>query len=805
VRSDLPTGTVTFLFTDVEGSTRLLHELGAEAYAEALAEHRRVIREACVAEGGVEVDTQGDAFFYAFPTAPGAVTAASALTEALASGPVQVRVGLHTGTPLLTEEGYVGDDVHRAARIAAAGHGGQVVLSSSPASLVEGDLLDLGEHRFKDLAAAERVFQAGRAEFPPLKSFYRSNLPIPAHPLVGRKKELLDVMQLLREARIVSLTGPGGVGKTRFAVAVAGEVSDSFPDGVWFVPLAPLRDEELVLPTIAAAVGADDDLEGHLTDGATLLLLDNLEHLIAVAPALAELVGRCPNVRVLVTSRESLRVAPEREYPLSPLPESPSVELFRQRAEAVSPGHEVEFQVAAAICDRVDRLPLAIELAAARAKALAPEQILERLSQRLDLLKGGRDADPRQQTLRATIEWSHELLSLAEKQLFTRLSVFAGGCTLEAAEEVCDADLDTLQSLVEKSLVRLTAGRYWLLETIREFASEHLEHAERERLVERLGRHLVALGVGLGAPLYRGDQAAKVERLEAEYSNCRVVMEWSLARNNAELAGGLVMAFKLVWGIRGHYAEARRWIEGAYALRSALTDQARAQVLIATSDLRKLYGDSTGVVAACDELVELADEPSVDPLTVASALADLSDMARADGRLVDARRYAEQSLEHRVAHGLPGARALTSLGELALVDEDLDRAAAYYEAASADYSSTGFHVNYTRAIRSLAEVARRRRDYSAANGYLAEALEVHLNLGDLAGVGETLQELAVVANDQGRLACSANLWGAGTRLVEEFGLERPHTRPDGLPDDAIAEGAAMSTEEAVEYAFASID
>ncbi|HEX5729804.1 adenylate/guanylate cyclase domain-containing protein, partial [Microbacterium sp.] len=277
MRDDLPTGTVTFLFTDVEGSTKLLHSLGAEAYAEALAQHRGIIREACAAKGGVEVDTQGDAFFFAFPTAPGSLAAAAALTDSLAPGPIHVRVGLHTGTPLVTDEGYVGDDVHRAARIAAVGHGGQVLVASSTAALVGLDgLVDLGEHRFKDLAAPERVYQLGDGEFPPLKSLYRSNLPLAANPLVGRKKELADVLKaLLDGSRAVTITGPGGVGKTRFALAVAGEAAHAFPDGVWFVPLAALRDPALVLPTVAVAIGADGDVARHIGDSQCLLFLDN--------------------------------------------------------------------------------------------------------------------------------------------------------------------------------------------------------------------------------------------------------------------------------------------------------------------------------------------------------------------------------------------------------------------------------------------------------------------------------------------------------------------------------------------------
>ncbi len=418
MRDDLPTGTVTFLFTDVEGSTKLLHSLGAEAYAEALGEHRRVIREACAAEGGVEVDTQGDAFFFAFPTAPGALAAAAALTESLAPGPIHVRVGLHTGTPLVTDEGYVGDDVHRAARIAAVGHGGQVLVAASTAALVGVDgLVDLGEHRFKDLAAPERVYQLGDGEFPPLKSLYRSNLPLAANPLVGRKKELADVLQaLLDGARAVTITGPGGVGKTRFALAVAARRRTPSPTacGSSRSPRSATRRSSFLRLRTRSAPTAKS--RRHIGDDACLLVLDNFEQVVDAAPGLAALAGECPRLRLLVTSREALRIAVEREYPLSPLPESPSVELFRQRASAVAPEIEIEYATAAAICDRLDRLPLAIELAAAAARRCLRSRSSTASRKASTCCAAAATPIPRQQTLRATIEWSYDLLSDEEQQ-----------------------------------------------------------------------------------------------------------------------------------------------------------------------------------------------------------------------------------------------------------------------------------------------------------------------------------------------------------------------------------------------------
>src|SRR5829696_1767979 len=271
---DLPSGTVTFLFTDVEGSTRLLHDLGAERYAEALAEHRSVLREAFEARGGVEVDTQGDAFFIAFTTAQGALEAARSAQAALS---VPVRMGIHTGTPLLTDEGYVGADVHKAARIAAAGHGRQVLVSAAAASLLDQELRDLGEHRLKDLTAPERIFQAGDTDFPPLKTLYRTNLPVPATPFVGRARELERVVELLGRTRLLTLTGPGGTGKTRLALQAAADASEGYPDGVFWVPLAPLRDPALVIQEAAQAVGATDGLAEHVAGRRILLLLDNFE------------------------------------------------------------------------------------------------------------------------------------------------------------------------------------------------------------------------------------------------------------------------------------------------------------------------------------------------------------------------------------------------------------------------------------------------------------------------------------------------------------------------------------------------
>ena len=810
MREDLPTGTVTFLFTDVEGSTKLLRELGGEAYADALAEHRRVIREACAAGRGVEVDTQGDAFFFAFPTAPGALGAATALTESLAPGPIHVRVGLHTGTPLVTDEGYVGDDVHRAARIAAVGHGGQILVASSTAALVGLDgLVDLGEHRFKDLAAPERVYQLGDAEFRPLKSLYRSNLPLAANPLVGRKKELAEVLQaLLDGSRALTITGPGGVGKTRFALAVAGEAAHAFPDGVWFIALASLRDPALVLPTVADAIGADGDLARHIGDSQCLLFLDNFEQLVDAAPELAALAGECPRLRLLVTSREALRIAVEREYPLSPLPESPSVELFRQRASAVAPELEVEYATASAICDRLDRLPLAIELAAARCKALSPEQILDRLSESLDLLRGGRDADPRQQTLRATIEWSYNLLSDEERQLFRALSVFRGGCTLQAAEAVCDADIDTLQSLVEKSLLRFTRERYWMLETIREFARERLSKAtENDRLARRHARHYLTRLEAID-PVIRGPRTVEfLAWYAAEEDNLRATLERLAARSPDE-AARVAYLLSLYWVARGALDEGRDRLEELLAIPS-LDGLSRASLLQRLSDIEERLGNLDAAQSAGEEAVTLATTANAQAVLV-DALWGLAWIADRREEFDDAIRLGSRALEE--ATSLDDTRRLrcqSDLGSfLRSAGRDAEAAAIFRESAEA-YRQRGDAINEAIVLSNLGGIDLTAGDYESAYDTYVLALETCRDLNDefaapLAhlrpGLGQAL--LGLGRNDEARELFASELSRTVRDDLTVDSALKPHlgvllsgvalaSRPETRPQAARLRGAVI--------------
>ena len=815
-RTDLPSGTVTFLFTDVEGSTRLLHELGAEAYAEALAEHRRLIREACAAQGGVEVDTQGDAFFFAFATAPGALAAAEAFTEALSSGPVQVRVGLHTGTPLLTDEGYVGDDVHFAARVGAASHGGQVVLSSATARLVERELVDLGEHRLKDLAEAVPIFQLGDGSFPPLKTISNTNLPRPASSFVGRERELEEVLARIGSgARLLTLTGPGGTGKTRLALEAASSLVPEYKAGVFWVGLASLRDPALVTETIAQTLGAKDGLAEHIGERELCLLLDNLEQVVECAPELSALLQACPNLTLLVTSRELLRVQGEVEYPVPPLATPEAVSLFCARSQ-LEPSEEI-----AELCARLDSLPLAVELAAARTTALAVSQVLERLSGRLDLLKGGRDADPRQQTLRATIEWSYELLSPEEQALFARLAVFAGGCTLEAAEEVAEADLDTLQSLVEKSLLRFTNERYWMLETIREYAEGVLDQAsEHYELRRRLAQHVVALALESRAGLRSGDASGMFARIDADLANVRSARSWLVERSHRDEACDLVFATTLYWTLRGFLREGLLWAERALAM-SDRRDSRQAGVLFAAASFTGDLGDPMGARIYLEECLAITREvgSASDVASVlgglANRLADLGDHDEAEGALEEAAALARQEGRDDLA-----ASTLANMSDLALRRHDYDRARTASAEALVLFQGLHDKQGIGWASYNLAFACYGDGDSEKASEYSSSSLVASHNLGDSIVVGWSLNLIAALLVHRNDLEAAGTLLGAADALIEQSGFTlggaeaelRQRTElavRDGLQSArhvaVHTRGSAMALDEAVEYALAALD
>jgi predicted ATPase/class 3 adenylate cyclase len=812
----LPTGTVTLLFTDIEGSTRLLHELG-DRYADVLAEHRRALRSVFECHGGVEVDTQGDAFFVAFSRAADALAAAGEAQRTLEPGPVRVRMGIHSGDPTVTDEGYVGLDVHRAARICATAHGGQTVVSETTRALLDDDpeLIDLGLHRLKDLTEPVKLFQLGAGEFSPLRSLNATNLPALPSPLVGRERELRDILELLHSTRLLTLTGAGGSGKTRLALQAAAELVDEFKDGVFWVSLVPVTDPELVLPSVAATLGARDELARFIDEKRLLLLLDNAEHVLACAPGLGELLRCCPNLKLLVTSREPLRLGGEQRYEVPPLADAEAVELFTQRAREVLPAFEPDSAVGE-ICRRLDGLPLALELAAARVKLLTPRQILERLVDRFRLLvTGPRDAPERQRTLRSTIEWSYELLGDDERQLFAHCGVFAGSFDLEAAEKVADADLEVLASLVDKSLVRRSGnGRFFMLETIREYALRRLEESGEAPLRRRKHAAFFCAGAELAAPgLFRGDQTLAVMWFEQETANLRAALEWAEAHDEG-LELRLVAAVVHFWNLRGHWSEADRWIDRTLGV--AEPAPARARLLQEAALLARLRRDFPQARALAQQSLQLHQRLG-DSSGAARCLNTLSAVAGFEGDWHGARRLSEESKQ--LALSVDDVRtagfALFSLADAGLFLGKYDESWRSCGEALQLFRriDNGEGMALALAVAAFAAAATNRR--SEAKHALREALTVSAELRFPEPLSWCLDAAATFAPDY---EAAARLLGAAEHLREGLParptVERIHERRERDLSRALgtqrlealrAQGAEMELEKAVAYALGALD
>ena len=819
-RTELPTGTVTFLFTDVEGSTRLLQEHGA-AYADLLAEHRRLLREAFAAHAGVEVDTQGDAFFVAFARATDAVAAAADSLEALESGPIRVRIGVHTGEPQATDEGYVGIDVHRAARIAAAAHGGQIVVSETTQKLLDADsvLRDLGEHRLKDLTGAERLYQVGAGDFPPLRTLDATNLPVVSIPLVGREQELTELVALLSNGtRLVTVTGPGGTGKTRIALQVAAELVGTQRDGVFWVPLAGLSDPELLTSELAQTIGARDDLAAFLRGKELLLLLDNFEHLVDAAPAVAGLLASSSTLRVLVTSRSPLRVSGEREFRLEPLPADDASALFVERARAVgkelAPDSTVD-----SICRRLDGLPLAIELAAARTRVLGVGALLERLDSALPLLTGGaRDAPERQRTLRATIEWSYDLLDSASQELFARLAVFAGGFPLVAAETVCNAELDVLAALVDLSVLKPVGDeRFLMLETIREYAREKLdESGETDDLRRRHAEFFRQLAEEAYAHRFDAE-AESAARLETDHDDLRAALDWLVAHDGdaaLELAGALGW----FWLSRGLMSEGRGRLSDALTA-SGNRGHARARALTAVGALTARAGDVQRGRMQLEEAIGLWRELG-DRDELASALDALGwPLVYDAGDNTGALAAFEQSLELRRELGdLAGeTRALVGVCQVLIALGDVDRAEPMarnlLERAGDDVRTEHFGYHF------LADSALIRGDTVEAEKRYRQSLRAALPLGDVIETSFEVQGIAMAVAGNGDPERALRLAASVDALWESFGIAISIPFWDALlgrylgpardelgerAADVWAEGCALPFVDAVQLAAATI-
>jgi predicted ATPase len=810
-----PSGTVTLVFTDVEGSTALLDELGAGAYKQALTDHRRALREVFGAHSGYEVDDAGDGHFYAFASASEAVSAVAQAMGSLADGPMRIRVGVHTGEPALDPPKYVGADVHKAARIMSAAHGGQVLLSGATHELVAADVLDLGRHRLKDFAEPVSLYQLGSDRFPPPRTLSNTNLPVALSSFVGREQEVSQVVSLIRDedARLVTLAGPGGTGKTRLALEAAGELVSEFGAGVVWVGLAPVRDPALVVDAVAQTLGPTQELPHHIADKALLLVLDNLEQVIESALELTELLRACPNLHLLVTSRELLRVDGEIVYAVPALAEPEAVELFCARAP-IDPDAAV-----AELCGRLDNLPLALELAAARVSVLAPAQILERLAQRLDLFTAGRGADPRQQTLRATIAWSYDLLTAEEKQLFARLAVFRGGCTLETAEQVVDADVAALQSLLDKSLLRRTGARFWMLETIGEYARELLEGGDQaDALRRRHADHFIALAeVAYTERFDRG--LTWVRRLGEEHDNLRAALDYLQDRHPLDylrLAGALGW----FWNFRSHFAEGARRLEHALASPVVEDGPLTARALSSLAGIDSLWGQDAVALGRHERAIELW-RVAGDETEWIAARDELGWALYAAGEESRPVALFEDNLERArgLAHQPLVNRSLAGVCQMLVVTGQFERAEPLAQELHAATRDSEDISSMCAADHYLADCAMDRRAYALAERHRLSALEGALTVGNVHQQAMEILLLSMCAAGLRRDEDALRLEGAAEAKWNELGfsqslsfIEAWRERDVGAArarlgearaNAAFDEGRAMAWDQAIELAFAS--
>jgi predicted ATPase/class 3 adenylate cyclase len=888
------TRTVTFLFSDIEGSTRLELDLGTTRYAAVRERHRELLRAAFAAHGGEERSTEGDSFFVLFDSARSAIRAAIDGQRALAAEPwpddvaVKVRMGLHSGEALLQFGDVAGYDVNRAARITATTWGGQIVVSDAVRALA-GDaagagfeLRDLGEHRLKDLLAPERLAQVVATglpdDFPRLRSLYApNNLPTQLTSFVGRQGELEEALRLLRSTRLLTLTGPGGIGKTRLSLQVAAAAADDHPDGVWFVPLEPVRERELVAPTIARVIGVTDKANRSVLDGIAealgtgkvLFVLDNFEQAVDAAPVLPEMLARSPGLRILVSSRIALRVSGEQEFAVPGLPAPPdptrlpelerlnlpaelrtvsaatlegfeSAQLFVARARSVRPGFELtdaNAPAVARITARLHGMPLAIELAAARIKLLSPEQIVNRLEGHLALLtSGSRDLPERQQTLRGAIAWSYDLLEPGTRRLLNRLAVFVGGCELDVADRVCGPAsevgvdvLDGVATLVDQSLLRVEEEadepRYEMFDAIREYASEMLTTSgECDDIEERRSRAFLDL-VEEAAPELRGaDQRRWLDRLEREHDNIRATLMWATSRPDPEVAVRVGFALWRFWQQRGYLNEARTRLDEMRSREWDLSPVLRARLAEARGGVAYWQADQETAEACYSEALELWREIG-DRREIANALYNraYSDAAWImGGRTGDAsaaRELLQEALEiYRDLGDVEGeANILWAIGSFFFFANEMADAEATYRDALALHRAGKNRTMEAWSLHMLALVLVSEKRATEAKVAAREALAFFKEVGDVAGITLVLDDLSGVALFDKDFERAGRMWGAARHLQEITGADLAAftetgfgslgylTAPQVLsPEDLeryAAEGAAMSLDEAVAYAF----
>ena len=826
--ADLPSGIITFLFTDIEGSTELVAALG-DRYPALLARHNAIVRAVVSQTEGVEVGTEGDAFFVAFRNPRDAVQVAVYVQRTLHAEEwpdgreVRIRIGLHTGQAILGGDNYVGLEVHRASRIAAAGNGGQILVSESTRALVERDLPDgtslhdLGMHRLKGLPGAERIYQLTvedlPSDFPAIRSLEQrpNNLPLQLTSFVGRAEEMRAVADRLSATRLLTMTGPGGSGKTRLALRVAEEVIGEYRDGCWFVPLEAVRDAELLPSAIADALGAKlppnqplaDALASWLADRELLLILDNFEQ-IDSAEQVARLLAVAPGLRILATSRSPLHLYGEQEYPVQPLATGPAseaavtsdslsqfdaVRLFIERALAVKPDFRVtnaNAPVVAEICARLDGLPLAIELAAARVKLLTPEAMLARLQQSLSLLVSAAKASPeRQRTLVGAIGWSYDLLNESEQRLFARLSIFRGGFTLEAADATCgdspDLDVfDGVASLFDKSLVHAeeVAGesRFAMLQTVREYAQQRLTDAgESDAIARRHTDYFFDLAARAEQRLLAADQMEWLARLTREHDNLRAAFSRDPlddhALDAARTAAGAVWRF---WQLRGHLAEARSLLDRLLALPGG-SPTARAKALGAAGSIAYWQNDLESMArhyAAARELYEGAG----DIHGLAEALYNESFVPMlVRGDLIEARALVERALKlyRQIGDTLAAAEAESALGFTYFFAGDAAKALPFQERAVAAFRAAGAGWRLADNLSGLTAIYAQLGDWTPAMTAIRESLDLSLEMQVEIGQAMLLSFIGAIATWVGERELGIRLAGKGAAMRERLGGQAP--------------------------------
>jgi predicted ATPase/class 3 adenylate cyclase len=888
--------TLAFLFTDIEGSTVLLQRVGESGYARVLADHHELIRSALAAHHGREVDTQGDAFFAVFSSMRACAAAVLEMQDAIESHSwpddehVRVRMGVHTGEAEQTPAGLVGLDVHRAARIAGIAYGGQVLLSETAAALVRGSLpataslKDLGAHRLKDLGRPEQIFQlsaAGlQAEFPPPRSLGNpalpNNLPAQLSPFVGREREVAEVRRLVGSSRLVTLTGAGGCGKTRLALQGAADLLDGSGDGVWLVELAAVTAEDDVPRTIATTLRitlqrAQSPLESlaeALAAQDILILLDNCEHLIGSCAKTADVLLRhCPRVHLLVTSREPLGIGGETIYrvPSLSLPgadddaaaaiASDAVALFADRAR--SQGVNLELadpqtaDLVVSVCRRLDGMPLAIELAAARLRSMSLGEVCERLDDRFRLLTGGsRTALQRQQTLRATVSWSYSLLTPTEQHLLARLSAFAGTFALPAAEAVCGfGDIDAyevaelLGSLVDKSLVvaepAVTSRRYRLLETIRMFAAERLaESGEAAATATAHCDYFLSVAETTAAHLTGADQGSWLARLDADQANLRHAARHATRAGDTTLVLRFGSALHRYWTARHQQQEAfallapvldgpdtgadpalhasalmcaawaamqvdvaasRRFAEQAVGIaRSTGDDRLFARSLATLCSACYVAGDAGSASAAGRQSVELARTLGDDLMlggSLQAYLLTVADPAESGPLYAEAIACTERTGDRLTSHALHA-----NLGIDALESGDIAAASAHLEAAAESAAAIGLGIQQMSINRGWVQLAQ--RSYDRAESLFTEALRSNRRAGDDTGVAYSLLALACLAADEGDSQRAGTLHGAAQALLERTG-NLWESYEDGVREQSLHAARADLGSEPFNRAFAA--